>query len=152
MFILVLKNSKADVFRHGVQVSIHANKTSECPVQLVNDYVKLRLNAGAQLSDPLFLNDKGLTLHRDFFITSIKSILQKIGLNPEAYSGHSFRIGAATTAAKVQIPDHLVKTLGRWSSDCYLRYIRTDVDTIARAQRQMCLINANSSPLCSAIM
>lgn len=138
MFILVLKNSKSDVFRKGVHVPIHANKTLECPVRLLNEYIQLRLNAGAQLSDPLFINDKGLSLHRNFFITNIKSILKQIGLDSEAYSGHSFRIGAATTAAKVQVPDHLVKTLGRWSSDCYLRYIRTDVNTIARAQRQMC--------------
>ncbi len=41
------------------------------------------------------------------------------------YSGHTSRIGAATTAASVGIPDHPIKTLGRWISDAYQLYIQT---------------------------
>lgn len=135
---LTLKSSKTDVFRAGVQVPIHATHTHVCPVRYMTDYTNLRFQAGANSSDPLFINSKGQVLQRDFFLSSLKTILTKIGLNADSYSGHSFRIGAATTAAKAQVPDHLVKTLGRWSSDCYLSYIRTDKDTIARAQTDMC--------------
>ncbi|XP_057290774.1 uncharacterized protein LOC130613448 [Hydractinia symbiolongicarpus] len=35
----------------------------------------------------------------------------------------SFRIGGASTAASCGIPDSAIKTLGRWSSDSYRRYI-----------------------------
>jgi len=41
-----------------------------------------------------------------------------------AYSSHSFMIGAATTAAAEGFPAWLIKSLGRWSSDAYLTYIR----------------------------
>jgi hypothetical protein len=53
----------------------------------------------------------------------LRAILSNVGIRG-TYSSHSFRIGAATTAASAGIPDHLIKTLGRWSSNAYLLYIR----------------------------
>ena len=40
------------------------------------------------------------------------------------YSGHSFRIGAATAAAQAGLEDSTIQLLGRWSSGAFLRYIR----------------------------
>ena len=48
---------------------------------------------------------------------------------------HNFRIEAATTAAKAGLPPWLIKVLGRWSSDCYKRYIRTPKCTILEVPR-----------------
>ncbi|CAC5422095.1 unnamed protein product [Mytilus coruscus] len=54
-----------------------------------------------------------------------------LGLNADKYSGHSFRIGAATTCSSNGIQDHMIQSLGRWKSDCYSRYIRTfEVDIL----------------------
>ena len=46
------------------------------------------------------------------------------------YTSHTFRSGAATSAASCGLPDHLIKTLGRLSSDAYQIYINTPVSTI----------------------
>ncbi|XP_028412109.1 uncharacterized protein LOC114534837 [Dendronephthya gigantea] len=53
------------------------------------------------------------------------------GLAEKLYASHSFRIGAATAAGSVGLTSWLIKTLGRWSSDCYERYIRTPKEVLA---------------------
>jgi len=45
--------------------------------------------------------------------------------------------GAATTAAQQGLPDHLIKTMGCWSSDAYLLYVRTPVQSILNVSGQL---------------
>ena len=47
----------------------------------------------------LLIWQDGSPLSRDYFVRCIKDILSKLGFDSEAYSGHSFRIGAATTCS-----------------------------------------------------
>ena len=82
-------------------------------------------------SGPLFLFKDGSFLTRDKLVAAVRLALQHAGMNASQYSGHSFRIGAATTAAQVGIEDSVVKMLGRWESSAYQRYIRTPRDTLA---------------------
>ncbi|OWA52609.1 hypothetical protein BV898_17057 [Hypsibius exemplaris] len=42
----------------------------------------------------------------------------------QRYSTHSFRIGAATTAAKNHTAEHIIQKAGPWKSDTYRRFIR----------------------------
>jgi len=63
-------------------------------------------------------------------------MLTSLGYNSDLYNGHNFRIGASTTAGS-KIEDHLIQTLGRWSSQCYTRYIRTSMSTIKQAQKAL---------------
>ena len=46
-------------------------------------------------------------------------------------SSHSFWIGAATVAACSGIPDHLIQTMGNWSSNAYQLYITMPADSLA---------------------
>ena len=64
-------------------------------------------------------------------------MLAEAGLDVSGYSGHSFRIGAATSAAQAGLGDALIKTLGRWESAAYQRYIRTPRDTLAGISSQL---------------
>ena len=136
-FNLRLKVSKTDIFRQGITIPIYSLNSSICPVRHMKEYLKLRTSSGASPLSPLYLTKEGCILDRTYFIQSVKELLSELNLNPEHYNGHSFRIGAATSAAESGVPDHLIKTLGRWTSDCYVRYIRTDLDSIRRAQEQM---------------
>ena len=60
-----------------------------------------------------------------------------VSFHPAHYAGRSFRIGAATTAASQGLPHWLIQTLGRWSSDCYLRYIRTPINVLTDVSKRL---------------
>ena len=78
----------------------------------------------------------GRPLTRQQLSSSVQSILHGAGYSG-SYSGHSFHIGATTTAAADGVPDHLIKTLGHWSSDEYQIYIRTPVSSIVSVSSQL---------------
>ena len=73
-------------------------------------------------------------MYRSYFIFHIKCILNQLGYDTSFYSGHSFRISAAKTAASCRLEDHLIRTLGRWSLDCYRTYIHTPEQVLKSAQ------------------
>ncbi|XP_069130780.1 uncharacterized protein [Argopecten irradians] len=139
--LLTLKTSKTDPFRKGVVIRLFSTNHSVCPYNMCVKYMayRSRMQALPQPHDPLFVNNMGQVLTRSMFIALLKHTLECLNLDSSAYNGHSFRIGAATSASSVRMEDHMIKTLGRWSSDAYCRYIRTSVDTIKAAQRSMVL-------------
>ena len=59
------------------------------------------------------------------FTQHIRPALQAVGLPESQFAGHSFRIGAATTAASAGIEDSTIQMLGRWNSTAFLQYIHT---------------------------
>ena len=54
----------------------------------------------------------------------VRAALTSAGVDQQKYCGHSFRIGAATTAAAKGVEDSIIKTLGRWESVAYLQYVQ----------------------------
>ncbi len=130
---LTIKGSKTDPFRKGINLVIGATGSEICPVQSLADYLA---NANPS-TGPLFIYKTGEPLSRTRFTQEIRNLLSLGGFEPSHYAGHSFRIGAATTAASLNIPAWLIKTMGRWSSDCFERYIRTPKHTLINASRQL---------------
>ena len=55
--------------------------------------------------------------------TELGVLERDLGLLPDHFAGHSFRIGVATVAAQVELEDSLIITLGQWNSAAYLQYI-----------------------------
>ena len=131
-FKIHLKCSKTNPFSVGCDIYIGCGVGSVFPISALGNYLSLRVSAPG----PLFLFSDGRPLSWQQLSSSGQSILNGAGYSG-SYSGHSFRIGAATTATARGVPDHLIKTLGLWSSDAYQIYIRTPVSSIVRVSCQL---------------
>ncbi len=132
-YLLSIRASKTDPFRHGATVKITSlPDRTLCAVNAID----LLLAASVTHQGPIFHFWNGTSLTRQKLNTLIKLLATRCGIAPERYSSHSFRIGAASTAAAAGVPDWQIQALGRWSSDCYKRYIRLpdpDTNNIAAA-------------------
>ena len=96
--------------------SVHLGATGQhlCPVAALLGYLAIA------------------TLSKPRLIASLRRVLQEVGVDSSKYSGHSFRIGAATTAAKLGVSNSLIKILGRWRSSAFMCYIRTSWEQLSQ--------------------
>ena len=128
-----IKALKTDPFRKGVMVYLGRTDNILCPVGAVTAYLAVR----GKSPGPFFRLASGAPLSREMLVERMREALQPSGVDITQYSGHSFRIGAATTAAAVGIEDSLIKTLGRWESTAYLSYVRVPRDRLAGLSKQL---------------
>ncbi len=128
-----IKESKADPFRLGHTITVGATNSEIFPVQALGRYIS---HSWSSVYSCL-----GKPLTKQVLTNKTRQLLTLSGFNASNYAGHSYRIGAATTAAEANLPSWLIKTSGRWSSDCYKRYIKTPMSTLSEVSAML----ANSS-------
>jgi integrase len=128
-----LKSSKTDPFRQGITINLFQVGGITCPVTAIKSFLNIRTCLNNRPDSPLFLLEHGKPLTRKIFLNMLTQLCAVLGLDSQRFSGHSFRIGAATTAARNNVPEHMIQLLGRWSSDCFKTYIRPDLHSIAAA-------------------
>ena len=121
-----IKESKTDPFRVGHTIVVGVTNTPLCPVAAMKQYLAIR----PPQAGPLFVNAVSKPLTKQALTLETRKLLAQAGFNASSYAGHSYRIGAATTAAAAKLPSWLIKTLGRWSSDRYERYIQIPSSTL----------------------
>ena len=124
---VLLRRAKTDPFGKGVLICMGRTGNSLCPVAALLGFLSIR-PAGV---GPLFTFQDGSPLTRERFVKEVRVALTTAQIDHRAYSGHSFRIGAATMAAQAGLPAYLIKMLGRWNSEAYQQYIRTPRETLA---------------------
>ncbi len=107
------------------------------PYQAVREYLHLRISQAKSPLEPLFLDHAGNPVSRTWFQKQLKSVLLSAGISAAIFSSHSFRIGAATSAAQKGLTKHQIQTLGRWSSEAFQSYIRTDQFHIKSAHQTL---------------
>ena len=90
-----------------------------CPYRRMVDYIKLR----GQDQGPLFRYATTFPVQKTAFAKYLKAIISNTELTSKKVSRHCFRIGAATWAAKSGFSSEQIKTMGRWHSNSYQKYI-----------------------------
>ena len=60
----------------------------------------------------------------DYMHDMVKKLMQRIGEDPTEFGTHSLRIGGATAMFAAGASETVIRTMGRWSSDCYRLYVR----------------------------
>lgn len=139
-YTIGLRSSKTDPFRKGV--IIHIGHT--IPVQAMLHYLRIhpciKQFTSKVTTDtpkiPLFIY-KDQILTREIMIHNLRLTLDQLGHDSSKYHGHSFRRGGATSLLLKGVSDAMIKTLGRWSSDCYKLYLDIPTEKLLEANRSM---------------
>ncbi|RXN34412.1 proline and serine-rich 1-like protein [Labeo rohita] len=133
----LIKQSKTDQAKRGHVIYIFNLPSPIQPYQSVLEFLRLRNSQAKSPHEPLFLDEAKKPVTRFWFQKHLKSVLQSSGIPAEKFSSHSFRIGAATSAAQKGLSKQQIQTLGRWSSEAFQSYIRTNQSHIKEAHQTL---------------
>lgn len=130
--LLLIKASKTDPFSQGVKLFLPRTGGALCPVASLSAYLHHRGDS----SFLLFLFADGKPLSHLQVTDCPRSILAKAAVQGN-FASHSFQIGAIASSNATGLPDSFIRTLGHWSSNAYLVYVRKSHDTLRQAARQL---------------
>ena len=119
---ITFRSFKANYNIRPVVLSLNARgkRSDTCPVGSLYNFVELR----GTFPGPLFCFPPDIPISYAYFCSCLNKALVWAGLCPSQYKSHSFRIGAASTAAAQGISDEDIQHMGRWKSIAFKRYIR----------------------------
>ena len=125
--VVHLQRSKTDQHGQGRRIAVPYGRTSACPVNAVDSWMK-----SAQIEcGPLFraINKSGRVGVSRLSAQSVSLIVKRhadaLGLDPQAFSSHSLRAGLVTSAAKAGVSVSKIQAqTGHKSLAVLARYIR----------------------------
>jgi hypothetical protein len=108
-------------------ILIRATHDAVCPLEAFTSYMEIRKQSWyAPKSTGLFILSNGALASRNWFLEGLKQIL------PDAnVAEQSFRAGGATHLAMRGAPRLVIQRLGRWNSNTFEQYIRTQPEVLA---------------------
>lgn len=123
-YVIHLPRSKTDIFRKGADVII-ANGVA---VDLLDRMLKRHPSSSP--ASPLFCFAAGnpnVAMSRAAFLQLFNTLLGRARVPRTGFRGVSFRRGGATQLALQGVPDSAIKDMGRWTTQCFARYIHYDI-------------------------
>lgn len=140
--VISIKQSKTDPLRKGNSITLGATQNTLCPVKALMPYLAKR----GSHPGPLFICQNNRFLTQSVFRSHLMELLEELGLDKSCYNTHSFRIGAATSAEAAGLTESQIKTMGRWKTNTYRRYIKPPLSQTAKLSKLLVSQN-NIHPL-----
>lgn len=72
-------------------------------------------------------------LRYSVFLSTLKGLIARTGLDPALYAGQSFRRGGATFALNAGVPETVIRAMGDWKSDVWRDYVSATAQLRERA-------------------
>jgi len=124
--LIMLPTTKVHDPNVETSLAIWADKSEICPWEALRTFLKFRLQKhyGTE-SDALWCIENGHAIIKTWFLEALATYLPEF-----SFTGHSFRSGGATYWASLGLPKWIIQRLGRWSSDAFEGYIRTNASIL----------------------
>ena len=110
---IFIQSSKIDQTGFGTTVFIEDGKQQYSPFR----FIEVALSN----TKP---GEKVFPKSRTIYSKKLDSLISMINLDPKLYGFHSFRHAGAYAAACSGVEDSVIKTQGRWASECFTIYVR----------------------------
>ena len=124
--IVMMRPSKNMAHLHGKTVPLvigAGGKYIDAVAELNNLVIVDKVHASDAANVPLFRNGK-IALNETIMRRDLQYMMSSVGQEPTHFGLHSLRIGGATALFAAGADPIVIRTMGRWSSDCYRLYVR----------------------------
>ncbi len=117
--------------QHGIKSIVGCTSKSICAWCAMVEYLNSRHTINTSfVHTPLFMLSNHSFIHKQYLVSSTRSLIAATGLYPANFTGHSFRVGVATQPSINHIPEFHFQQLGHWKYNAYKTYIHTPIDQI----------------------
>ena len=110
----------ASMLKHSSESSIKKN----CPFYIIKKYINV-CPANSSEKEQFFVFSDHSPVTPDEVRKTLKQLIVQVGLNPDLYNVHSYRIGRGSDLMKLGLSVETIKKLGRWKSNTVFRYLRS---------------------------
>jgi len=122
ILVIHIRCSKTDQSGQGAFIKLaKQHNPMLCPVTTLKHYLAIRPTGAG----PIFQHFDRTPLTRHQFSAVLKKALLRLSPELKNFSSHSFRLGAASSAAQWGWSVESIKASGRWSSDAYKGYVQS---------------------------